>query len=56
MSLQFDPEEVNSIDPDIGNDPCEDCVANGDDYYVGEDGEMYSACVTCPFLDWREDD
>lgn len=34
-------------------DPCEDCLANGDDYYIDDDGEMVKACGECP---WREEE
>ncbi len=30
-------------------DHCYECSGLGDDYYVGDDGEMHSACNECPY-------
>lgn len=30
-------------------DICYECSGYGDDYYINEDGELVSACLTCPF-------
>lgn len=36
---------------------CDECKANGDDYYVGEDGEWVCACTECDlfYTDWEDD-
>lgn len=41
---------------DYEYDPCEDCKANGDDWYVDEDGEMRCACDECYVADIWEDE
>ena len=33
---------------------CDECKGYGDDYYFNEDGELVSACETCPI--WKKDD
>lgn len=33
---------------------CNECKGYGDDYYFDEDGELVSACETCPI--WKKDD
>lgn len=30
-------------------DICEECTGLGDDYYVGDDGELVCRCGDCPF-------
>ena len=44
------------LDEEFDYDPCDDCTADGDDYFTDENGEKQSACLTCPFFNWREDD
>ncbi len=39
----------------MDNDYCEDCRANGDDYYTNEDGETVCACYLCCFADEMDD-
>lgn len=34
---------------DYQYDPCYECQAYGDDYYVDDDGELVCACDGCPF-------
>lgn len=36
-------------------DPCDDCTADGDDYYTDENGEMQSSCYDCPFYNKNEE-
>lgn len=35
---------------------CNECRGYGDDYYFDEDGELVSACETCPNCSWRGED
>lgn len=47
---------IHDLVDDYEFDPCDDCIADGDDYYTDENGEMQSACPKCPFFNWKEDD
>ena len=47
-----DEEEIEYDDEDAGwsnADVCYECTGYGDDYFINEDGELESACDTCPF-------
>jgi len=35
---------------------CDECKANGDDYYLDENGEMICACADCAYGMNAEDD
>lgn len=37
-------------------DRCYECGGYGDDYFINEDGELESACPTCPVYLARMDD
>lgn len=37
-------------------DPCDDCTADGDDYYTDENGEMQCSCYDCPFYNRLDDE
>lgn len=47
---------INNLVDNYEFDPCDDCTADGDDYYTDENGEMQCACPQCPFFNWKEDD
>lgn len=34
---------------DYQYDPCYECQAYGDDYYIDDDGELVCVCDGCPF-------
>lgn len=38
----------------IDYDPCEDCRAYGNDYYIDKDGDVMSACYDCPMWEHFE--
>lgn len=35
---------------------CYECMGLGDDYYLGDDGELVSACEECPFNGLKEEE
>lgn len=37
-------------------DPCYECTAYGDDYFVNDEGEWECACSTCPYNTISDDD
>ena len=41
---------------DVWDDMCYECKGHGDDYSIGEDGELVCNCDTCPFCQWASDD
>lgn len=36
-------------------DVCYECTGYGDDYFINDDGELESACSTCPFNEVKHD-
>lgn len=43
-------------DPNYDPDYCYECSGYGDDYYVGEDGELVCRRPECPFSEFWEDE
>jgi hypothetical protein len=43
-------------------DWCYECTGYGDDYFINDEGELESACPTCPhnrvgsYADWDDED
>ena len=44
-----DEEDDDDDDDELYYSGCDECTADGDDYYMNEDGVWVSACDTCPF-------
>ena len=34
---------------------CDECTADGDDYYLNDNGEWVSACDGCPYNDLEDE-
>lgn len=52
----FDYESEDDSNWDDDFDWCYECGGYGDDYFVNDEGELESACPTCPHNRYREDD
>lgn len=51
-------DELPWYDDDISDDwdRCYECGGYGDDYFINEEGELESACPTCPWNPNRADE
>lgn len=44
----YDYESEDDLDIWDDDDWCYECTGYGDDYFINEEGELESACPTCP--------
>lgn len=61
MPEDIDDDDYDEYDGELDYkwddyDHCYECGGYGDDYFINDDGEMESACPTCPFNTNRYDD
>lgn len=54
----YDDELPWYTDDDISDDwdRCYECGGYGDDYFINDEGELESACPTCPWNPNRDDE
>lgn len=64
MTEDFDDDYDYEAEDDrdwYEEDHCYECTGYGDDYFINDEGELESACPTCPYnqfgidKDWDDD-
>lgn len=50
--FDYEADDISNLDDD---DYCYECGGYGDDYFINDDGELESACPTCPHNRYRDD-